>query len=353
MRQAYQGLSEYAEQIGRVLPEEIGGFGRALPEASGRGAWALNQIKDYGTRPSKRVRGSLAAASYDEAKGTKLSKEGIRLGAAIELIQNHLLIIDDVVDQSALRRGEPTVHVSYKRETGSDDWRANMMGIFVGLLPAYMAEYIVAQIDEAPERLAAVQRLIALDVAITDLGQIDDVEQQFGQNVSPGDLLRRHEQKSSYYSFVNPITCGLVLGGADEKTARRDAENFGRPAGVAFQLRDDYLGVFGATAQTGKPNLDDLREGKYTLMVHLAEQAATPDEINTLEAILGKTDADRAELELFQRILTHTGAADESMKVAHRYGRQAIEAAKNAVSWDDDFGAMLAKLVEFSLERNA
>ncbi len=349
----YKGLSDYAEQIGHILPEAMRSFERALPEISGRGDWALDRIKDYGSRPSKRMRGSLAAAAYDAAKGTYLSRQGLHLGAAIELIQNHLLIVDDVIDQSASRRGEPTVHVSYKAASGSDDWCANMMGVLVGLLPAYMAEYMVAQIKETPERLVAVQRLIALDVAITDLGQIDDIEQQFGKEVSREDLLRRHEQKSSYYSFVNPITCGLVLGGVDETLARRDAEHFGRPAGVAFQLRDDYLGVFGDTKQTGKPNLDDLREGKYTLMVHLAEQSATPDEVAILERILGNPSAGESELERLQDILTRTGAAASSMSVAQEYGRRAVEAAKNATAWSDTFASMLTQLVTFSLERNA
>lgn len=349
----YKGLSDYAEQIEHILPEAMTSFERALPEISNRGAWALDQIKDYGSRPSKRVRGSLAAAAYDVAKGTHLSRQGLLLGAAIELIQNHLLIVDDVIDQSVSRRGEPTVHMSYKAATESDDWRANMMGVLVGLLPAYMAEYMVALIEEAPERLVAVQRLIALDVAITDIGQIDDIEQQFGNKVSREDLLRRHEQKSSYYSFVNPITCGLVLGGVDETLARRDAEHFGRPAGVAFQLRDDYLGVFGDTKQTGKPNLDDLREGKYTLMVHLAEQSATPDEIVTLESILGNPSAGEDELGQLQEIITRTGAATDAMGIAQEYGRQAIEAAKNATAWNNNFANMLGQLVTFSLERNA
>lgn len=347
----YQGLGMYAARIAPIIPQMMDELEATLPDLSTAAKWALNQTRAYSERPSKRIRGSLAAAAYDAKKGTTMAEAGLQLGAAIEALQNYLLIIDDVIDQSDTRRGDMTVHEAYKRDFATSDREADMIGILVGLLPSQLATHIIAQIDEAPEPKFAMLRLLARDMIITDLAQIDDIRQQFGESVSRDELIRKHGQKSSYYSFINPLSCGLILAGADERVARDDAEKFGLPAGIAFQLRDDYLGVFGEVSETGKPNLDDMREGKYTLMVHFAEELGTDDDRERLAAILGDTSADEAELAELQTILRRTGADEHSMELARTYADKAVHAAQDASSWDAKFASMLVGLVEFSIGR--
>jgi len=349
----YEGLEEYNQAIqakaGTLLDEFVG----LLPEHSEIAQWALDQVKEYTLRPSKRIRGSLAASAYDQAKNGQLLEAGLQLGAAIEIVQNYLLIIDDVIDRSATRRGKPTIHRLYQEATKSDEREADMAGILIGSLPGQIVNYVISQIDEQPEAKLAVIRMLALDLTITDLAQIDDIRHQFGREISEEELLRKYEQKSSYYSFVNPLACGLTLAGCDEVAARQDAERFGLPAGIAFQLRDDYLGVFGDSNQTGKPNLDDMREGKYTYMVHLAMKRISDTQRETLEHILGNERAGQAELESLQAILSETGASDEAMARAERYVETARQAAEEASSWSSPFGKLLAGLVEFSVRRHA
>lgn len=188
-------------------------------------------------------------------------------------------------------------------------------------------------------------------MAITGFGQIDDMHQAMGANVTEDDLLRKYKQKSSYYSFVDPIETALLLAGKDPSMARLDAEAYGIPAGVAFQLRDDYLGIFGDTDTTGKPNLDDIREGKYTLMMHYALEAATAIQAEKLISILGDPAADSSDLDTVRAILEETGASERAMKEAHAYAARAGEAAREAASWDSAFGDLLEALVDFSVER--
>ncbi len=351
MASPYEGLAAYNQAIQAKASTLLDEFVQLLPERSEIAQWALDQVKEYTLRPSKRVRGSLAAAAYDQAKGGHILEAGLRLGVAIEIVQNYLLIIDDVIDRSETRRGLPTIHRLYKDLTGSDEREADMAGILIGSLPGQIVNYIIGQIDEDAEAKLAVIRMLAVDLTITDLAQIDDIRHQFGREIPKKELLRKYEQKSSYYSFVNPLACGLVLAGKDENTARHDAEQFGLPAGIAFQLRDDYLGVFGDSKDTGKPNLDDMREGKYTLMLYYALEKAMEEENEILRRILGNETSGSAELEELRAIFTRTDAANRAIEDAESYMDMAISAAQNAKSWDEEFGTRLTGLVEFAVRR--
>ena len=349
----YEALTGYAERLDDIITEIYDIFFAELPPHSELAEWALRQGKEYTLRPSKRIRGGLAAAAYDMATNQQYSAAGLRLGAAIEIAQNYLLIVDDVIDRSITRRGLPTIHRLYQDYSGSDGREADMVGILVGELQGQVMNHALATIKNVADKdKLAVMQMLARDLTITDLAQLDDVWQQFGiRDVSEDEMIRKYEQKSSYYSFVNPLACGLVLAGKDMQTVRKDAEDFGLPAGIAFQLRDDYLGVFGDTVQTGKPTLDDLREGKYTLMVHIAESKSTPEEKNLLRSLLGNDAAGDNELRQFQGILKKVGAERLALERAETYMNTAIKAAKSAESWSDDFGSMLAGLVEFSVRR--
>jgi len=353
--QPYKALAGYSDKLDPVIAHVYDSFAAQLPQHSRLASWALEQGKSYTLRPSKRVRGSLAAAAYDQATDQKYSEAGLRLGAAIEIVQNYLLIVDDVIDRSATRRGLPSIHKLYQEFSGSSEREADMMAILVGELQGQLVNYTIASIEGVSDgSKLTIMKMLARDLTITDLAQMDDIWQQFGiRDIGEEELIRKYEQKSSYYSFVNPLVCGLVLADKDAEVARKEAELFGLPAGIAFQLRDDYLGVFGDMNQTGKPTLDDLREGKYTLMVHLAANSASDEQRTILGSVLGNVDANEAELLQFQQILTRTGAVDAALQRAESYKEAATTAARAATGWSSEFGEILAGLVEFSVRRTA
>ena len=345
-------LLSYGQLLDESIASFLEKFKGELPERSSDVDWAFDVLEEYSLRPSKRIRGSLAGATYDYASKQQHAEAGIRLGAAIEIVQNYLLIVDDVMDRSATRRGQPTVHELHGHKYRPDDiHQSNMAAIQVGLLANCVASSCFLDVSIPSENI--VRALLALErhMAITGFGQIDDMHQAMGVNVTEDDLLRKYKQKSSYYSFVDPIETALLLAGKDSSMARLDAEAYGIPAGVAFQLRDDYLGIFGDTDTTGKANLDDIREGKYTLMMHYALEAATAIQAEKLISILGDPAADSSDLDTVRAILEETGASERAMKEAHVYAARAGEAAREAASWDSAFGDLLGALVDFSVER--
>ena len=121
-----------------------------------------------------------------------------------------------------------------------------------------------------------------------------------------GRVLATLEQKTAVYSFECPLTAGAVLAGASEGAIGALAR-YGRLVGVAFQITDDILGVFGDPAVTGKSTASDLREGKQTA---LTAHAATTDAWPAISARLGDPELDDAAADVLRSALLDCGALD-------------------------------------------
>jgi geranylgeranyl diphosphate synthase type I len=322
-------------------------------ELSDHSREALEHLVEYSTRAGKRIRGSLAALTYDTAAGTFHAEQAIQLGVVLELMQNYLLIVDDVMDKSVLRRGQATVHELYRELTADfgGEHEANMLAVNIGILAQHLANLLLSTIDVPKERLDQAFRVMHTNIAATGFGQLDDLYQQPGRDVSAEDIARKYRLKSSYYTFINPLQLGLVMAGVVDEDNMQACVDFGEPAGIAFQLHDDYLGIFGEHSKTGKPALDDIREGKYTLLMHYALEHAHPHDKARLKIILGKIDADEADLNHVQDILESSGAKAYSQAQAKAQVDKSKEALNNDEFGDEQFRETLAALVDFSVSR--
>jgi len=128
--------------------------------------------------------------------------------------------------------------------------------------------------------------------------------------------------KSARYSVAQPLRLGAVLAGADAE--QLDAlESFGMPLGMAFQLRDDVLGVFGDTALTGKPSGDDLREGKRTVLIAFTRERLAPSARVLLDEMLGDDLLDDAQIAALQATVRDSGALDRVETLIGDYARTA------------------------------
>lgn len=348
-------ITAYAQPIDTASAEVFERITALFPSPlSAQSKWAFDALREYSMRGGKRLRGALAAAVYDEMVGGQQERAGIELGVVLEMMQNYLLIVDDVMDHSALRRGEPTIHELYLKEYAPfkvNQHEANMMAVSVGLLAQHIASLVMTNLPADADNVRATVETMHLNIGVTGLGQIDDLYQQDGRDVTTADIVRKYHLKSSYYTFVNPLESGLALAGKLDKRAKAECEAFGLPAGVAFQLHDDWLGIFGESEQTGKANLDDIQEGKYTLLMQYAFEHANTKDVATLRRLLGNVNANSADLEIVRGILRRSGAADYVQSEAHRYADTAKQAARTAKTWSSKFAELLVRFVEFSVER--
>ncbi|MFF2052198.1 polyprenyl synthetase family protein [Leifsonia sp. NPDC058194] len=237
------------------------------------------------------------------ALGGDIDAAAIDTATAFELLHTAFLLHDDVIDGDTVRRGRPNLSGEFAADAtahGVARGPARLWGesasILAGDLLLHAATALVGRLDvRAPVR----ERLLdVLDhsVVVTAAGELADVGLAVGLTpLSLPEVLGMTERKTAAYSVAGPILAGAVLAGADDALLSVLAE-YGRLVGIAFQLGDDLLGVYGDQQRTGKSVVSDLREGKKTTLIAFARST---DEWPQIEARLGREDlgpSDAAEL---------------------------------------------------------
>lgn len=275
----------------------------------------------------KRVRPTFAWWGWRGAGGAADTPEAlavVRATAALELIQACALIHDDLMDASATRRGRPTVHVEFANRHADAGWDGppDRYGAAVAIL---LGDLALAWADDmlraAGLPAAAAARAVAPWEAMrTEVlgGQFLDVLGQAKGDRSAHAALQIDRFKTAAYTVERPLHLGGALAGASPELIAA-YRRFGADIGVAFQLRDDLLGVFGDPAVTGKPAGDDLREGKRTLLLAIAAERAAelrrPDVGKEIDVAVGDPDLDDAGVDRVRGLLVELGAVDA---VEHR-----------------------------------
>ena len=256
--------------------------------------------------------GWLAAGGSESAETAAV----YQVGAALELIQACALIHDDVIDRSDSRRGRPSTHRAVAKEhagaglTGDAEHYGVSAAILLGDLALAWADDLVAEgalALDALDRALPVWRAMRTEVLA---GQMLDLLVTASTTTDPAqqeaDALRINRYKTAAYTVERPLQLGAALaGGAASTIAALRA--YGTDVGIAFQLRDDLLGVYGDPAVTGKPAGDDLVEGKRTLLLATARAALTGPLLTELDAGIGTPGAD---VDRLAGIIAGSGAPD-------------------------------------------
>jgi geranylgeranyl diphosphate synthase type I len=280
--------------------------------------------------------GWTAVSSVPSHEHSSGSDPVARVGASLELFHAAALVHDDVIDNSDTRRGAPAAHRRFTSLHDSGGWSGSgdefgrSSAILLGDLLLVWSDEIFAEAEWAlADRAGAARARDEFNRMRTEvtLGQYLDILEESAWTQHPEEEhLARAERvvvyKSAKYSIEAPLAIGGCLGGGDD--AQLDAlRRFGLPLGIAFQLRDDVLGVFGDPAVTGKPAGDDLREGKRTVLLGLARAACSPAERDELDAVVGRSDASAADIARAQSIITASGALD---RLEERISREVADA---------------------------
>jgi geranylgeranyl diphosphate synthase, type I len=308
-----EATARWKSLLGRVRPEidrrlaalwegKLAELRRYGPEVVAMASAAA----DLTLRGGKRFRPALLLAAHEGVAQGAPPGPAFTAGVALELLQSYLLIQDDWMDGDATRRGAPSVHVSLAATLGAAHLGA-ASAMLSSDLTWGLALRELATLDAPPARVLEALRLfwrVHEDVVIG---------QQIDMLGKAGDVEAMHALKTGSYTVRGPLLLGATLAGGAPSTLEA-LERFAAPLGVAFQLRDDLLGTFGAAEETGKPVGNDLRAGKRTAV--LAEAEGRLDE------------AGRAAL---ARVLGHADAGDEAVAeatVALQAGgvREAVEA---------------------------
>jgi geranylgeranyl diphosphate synthase type I len=239
----------------------------------------------------------------------------VRACAALELLHASALVHDDLMDASDTRRGNPTTHRAYESEHRAAGWRgtAEQYGaagaILLGDLLLSWSEELLRRCGLPLEAVAPAMEVFDLCRSEVIAGQFLDVSVQARGSADVDTAMTVLRYKSAKYSIERPLQIGAALAGAS-RTALAQLGAFGLPLGEAFQLRDDQLGVFGDPEVTGKPAGDDLVEGKRTVLVALALDAAPPAQAAELDAALG-TPLSPTDVQRLRAIIDDSGAHEQ------------------------------------------
>ncbi|PRX07035.1 UNVERIFIED_ORG: geranylgeranyl diphosphate synthase type I [Actinomadura viridilutea] len=259
----------------------------------------------------------------------------VTAAASLELLQASALIHDDVMDSSDTRRGQPSVHRRFeelhRRESllGAAEPFGVGAAILLGdLCLAWSSQMYESSALEA-ERLARGRTVYDRMRTEVMCGQYLDVLEGARRGGTVETALRVVEYKSAKYTIERPLHLGAALAGAPLPVMEA-LSAYGRPLGIAFQLRDDVLGVFGDPAETGKPAGDDLREGKRTVLVALTAERASPAQVEVLERHLGDPALDGAGVDRVRTIIEESGGLAACEEMIERYADQAAKALADA-----------------------
>ncbi|GAC1661070.1 MAG: polyprenyl synthetase family protein [Candidatus Acidiferrum sp.] len=267
----------------------------------------------------------------------KRNPSAIRLAAVVELLHSATLIHDDVIDSADTRRGRPSANSRWgnHRSVLAGDW-------------LYMQSFQTA-LEERNFRILDI--LIDLTQKMVE-GELLQLEKIGRIDVTEEDALRLATYKTACL-FSGCARLGAVLGGLEGAEEHALAE-YGRYAGLAFQLVDDLLDFTASAKQLGKPVLSDLKEGKVTLpLIYAMEGGAMNnghrDAREMVARVLEEKEFQSVRAETIVSLVHDSGALGRARDLAHGYARRAKECL-NGHS-DTEYGRALLTLPDFILER--
>ena len=278
----------------------------------------------------KRLRPAFCHWGYAAAGGDPADSIVADAGAAFELMHAFALFHDDVMDDAASRRGQPTTHTVFAELHRREGWAGEArrfgegVAILVGDLAFVLADQLLAGANHTAWRIWNELRIEL------NIGQVLDIVGSVRNDRSRVKAERICRYKSGKYTIERPLHLGAVLAAPERATDLLPALSaYGLPLGDAFQMRDDVMGAFGDPDITGKPVGGDLREGKPTPLMARAVEAATPAQAEVL-ALVGTPGLSDADVARVQQVIVDTGALADLEATIDRLTAEAVWAIEQA-----------------------
>lgn len=273
--------------------------------------------RDFISRGGKRVRPLLVLIGCWSVDWGRFDQSLKYLTSSVEFLHNYLLIHDDIMDRDVLRRGGLTVHAFFAKkcvEMGFKDCEhyGVSQAITVGDYLESMAVNMFSKLKLSGETLSKLLSIYTRGLRQVAYGQYLDVllSNLPLSSVKEEDVVRVHTLKTASYTIELPLHIGAVACGGGEQVLK-DMTGYAIPAGVAFQLQDDVLGLFGDERVTGKPSGSDVREKKKTLLVVKAYELSGTESRLFLEEIYDRRsslDITDKDVEKVREIVSNTGS---------------------------------------------
>ncbi|MGW6026752.1 polyprenyl synthetase family protein [Streptomyces sp. NPDC055099] len=311
----------------------------------------LELLAQLSLRGGKRIRTTLlyeaaALVTRDEIPG--LTEAALSL----ELLHSHALVLDDIMDDSPMRRGGPSTYYACREDLPDHPQAALGLAMMAGDLAGFLALRVLFDADLPADRKQAMLDVQFGVTTDTVIGQVLDLERDVHPSAGEGDaggqgddelLETVCEYKTSRYTILAPMRLGLLAAGQDLAEHEESLHRYARLAGLSGQMRDDHLDLFGDPGLTGKPSGADLRAGRHTYLTRELLAATDGDDHDTVKAALADPDCTP---ETIDRIRDIAHRHDVHTRLQAAIDRHAHAAAAEAASWYRHWNSEAVELFE-------
>ncbi len=283
----------------------------------------IEHAKEHNLRKAKRLRAALVYYGYLLGQESDQVDDKIYYaGMAVELVHTALLMHDDFMDQDEMRRGQPTTHKVFGE---IDQHYGNAMAINIGDAVLTLGYNLLLRSSSNPELVTQAMAKLLKSITHCAYGQAFDVYlEKHHDHWQEADIIAVHQSKTSTYTYDNPLAIGAILAGLDQ-TILDILHDYAMSAGVAFQLQDDILGIFGDPLKTGKSANSDLLQGKGTLLIMKTFDLGSETHKQALLKVWGQKQATEADIQAAKQAMIDSGSLDYSRKISKHYAEQALE----------------------------
>lgn len=294
---------------------------------------SIDLLEEFTLRGGKRVRSMLVLLAF-QLTGREITDAAYQVAAAVELFHKHILNLDDMADRDELRNGGPTLWKAYKEifaEWKDASHHARSFTEIDGTILGSFAFELVRRADISAEQRLAIMEVLNNQMYFETVAgwQIHYYQNQESlADADEDEFIKGLDLVTARYTFVGPLRIGFLT--ADEQFADKQpglfaaVEKYAMGVGLAFQITDDILGVFGDPSETGKAVGNDVREGKKTLLLQHAYRSTSADNQAFLVDVCGR-DITQDELSRVQQIIRESGSLDYSLQLADQKIQSAQE----------------------------
>ena len=285
--------------------------------------------EDFVLSGGKRLRPLLLLISYlgYSPEGTDV-KKALKAAASVEVLHSFLLVHDDIVDKDDMRRGKPAMHARITPHIPQGITSPEDIAIILGDMIMFHSLDLVLDSDIEPKRIVKALKVLTDASINTAIGEMYDL---LDNNKSLTKTEFEHilfvmTYKTSRYTISMPLAMGAILAGNEKNP--EDFDEIANLLGVAFQLQDDLLGVFGEVEKIGKSITSDVEEGKKTLIMKWLYDESTDDEKKFILENLGKGEIGKEEFERIRALILKHGIKERIEKYIEEMLDEAREEVK-------------------------
>ena len=324
-----------AKKIGIVPAEALESFGKMVIDGKG-------------------IRGSLVVLGYLAGGGKDMGKI-YEASAFMELFHSGILVHDDFMDRDNLRRGRETIHKEFERKASGLNVKTdpmhfgNSMAVNVGDISFFMSWKKIIKSGFDMQNIIKVTEIFSNYVIRLVHGQEMDILMTGDSNASEKDILNMLWIKSGEYTALLPLLSGVAFAGEKDLAKLKAIEKYAKCFGWAFQIQDDYLGLFGNKKETGKPAVSDIREGKNTLFMLYLRKDGTPEQKTFQNSVLGNKNITKKDLDKMRETLHTSGVTQKVLQKGWGYveeGKKYIPSVTKDKNLQKTFESLLVYMME-------